>query len=179
MITDDLYRTLQIWTDALQCYDDLSLLVKPTDHSWSIGQVYLHLINETTFFLSQARVCLSTDRNANQTASPHGLQMLGNNSFPDECIEGPPTNQFVQQPTSKDQILVGLHQLRSNIEEIQELLKQSSFQGKSKHPGLQYLDSHQWCQFAEMHLRHHLRQKRRIDEYLTSIALKDDINESG
>ena len=176
MVIDELIKTLQIWIDSLQHYDEQSFLVKPSDGSWSIGQVYLHLLNETSFFLSQARTCLCSDNNSNQFASPHGLQMLENNSFPDERIEGPPSNLFLQQPTSKNTILFGLHRLCSDITEIKELLKQSSFRGKSKHPGLQYLDSQQWCQFAEMHLRHHLRQKTRIDNHLATIANKENQN---
>lgn len=177
MVTDELSKTLQIWIDSLQQYDEQSFLMKPTDGSWSIGQVYLHLVNETSFFIAQARTCLSSDTNSNKLASPHGLQMLNNNSFPDERIVGPPSNQLLQQPTSKNAILVGLQRLSSDIIEIKELFEQSSFRGKSKHPGLQYLDSYQWCQFAEMHLRHHFRQKARIDNHIATITNKDNKNQ--
>ena len=176
MVIDDLHKTLQTWVDALKDYDNRSLLIKPAIDSWSIGQVYMHLIDETIFFLSQARACLSTNKNAEETASAEGLQMLSNNSFPDELIDSPPSNQFLQQPTSREQILTGLEQIRVHIDEVQLLLKQSTFRGKSKHPGLQYLDAHQWCQFAEMHLRHHFKQKQRIDEYLRDSSLKSFLN---
>jgi len=42
----------------------------------------------------------------------------------------------------------------------------SSFHGKSKHPGLGFFSASEWFQFAEMHLRHHLKQKERIDRFL-------------
>ena len=117
MVIDDLHKTLQTWVDALKDYDNRSLLIKPAIDSWSIGQVYMHLIDETIFFLSQARACLSTNKNAEETASAEGLQMLSNNSFPDELIDGPPSNQFLQQPTSREQILTGLEQIRVHIDD--------------------------------------------------------------
>ena len=40
------------------------------------------------------------------------------------------------------------------------------FNGKAKHPGLNYLNASEWLQFADMHMRHHLRQKKRIDDFL-------------
>ena len=40
--------------------------------------------------------------------------------------------------------------------------------GKTKHPGLGYFDAREWLGFAEMHMRHHLRQKERIEKCLFS-----------
>jgi hypothetical protein len=42
----------------------------------------------------------------------------------------------------------------------------SPFHGKTKHPGLGFFNANEWLQFAEMHLRHHLKQKERIEEFL-------------
>jgi hypothetical protein len=39
----------------------------------------------------------------------------------------------------------------------------SSGRGKAGHPGLGYFSAAEWLQFAEMHLRHHFRQKERLD----------------
>jgi hypothetical protein len=38
--------------------------------------------------------------------------------------------------------------------------------GKTRHPGLLYFSALEWLRFAEMHMRHHFRQKKRIDEAL-------------
>jgi hypothetical protein len=37
--------------------------------------------------------------------------------------------------------------------------------GKTKHPGSNYFTAKEWLQFAEIHLRHHLKQKKRIDDF--------------
>ena len=46
------------------------------------------------------------------------------------------------------------------------LMTARKYKGKTKHPGLGYFSAEEWLQFAEMHFRHHLRQKKRIDEFL-------------
>jgi hypothetical protein len=38
--------------------------------------------------------------------------------------------------------------------------------GKTKYPGLNYFTAKEWLQFAGIHLRHHLKQKKRIDDFL-------------
>ncbi|MDB5279911.1 MAG: DinB family protein [Ferruginibacter sp.] len=44
----------------------------------------------------------------------------------------------------------------------------SKFKGKTKHPGLDYFSATEWLQFVDIHFRHHLRQKKRIDDFLKS-----------
>jgi hypothetical protein len=40
---------------------------------------------------------------------------------------------------------------------------------ETQHPGLYHFSANEWYQFAEMHFRHHVRQKKRIDDYLKKI----------
>jgi hypothetical protein len=49
---------------------------------------------------------------------------------------------------------------------VATLISESQFNGKTKHPGLGYFSAKEWLQFANMHFRHHLRQKKRIDVFL-------------
>jgi hypothetical protein len=48
----------------------------------------------------------------------------------------------------------------------------SSVQGKAMHPGLHYLSAREWLQFSEMHFRHHLRQKERLDAFLADLKAR-------
>jgi hypothetical protein len=59
-----------------------------------------------------------------------------------------------------------LIKLKTEITTIGILISTSQFRGKTKHPGLNYFNANEWFQFAEMHFRHHLRQKKRIEEFL-------------
>src|SRR5688500_15900975 len=78
MAIENLSNTLDTWIKELQHYNFTQLCTKPSSNSWSLGQVYMHLINETGYFLEQAKLCASTEDNANETASLNARAMLAN-----------------------------------------------------------------------------------------------------
>jgi hypothetical protein len=160
------HTTIDLWLSSLNHYTLPQLLLKPSPSSWSLGQVYMHLIENTDWFFDQVRTCISSNDNAHKQASPAGKEMLLNNAFPDIQMEGPPDNDHTPQPKSKKEIISALTRQKAEIDMIAKQIETSKFKGKTRHPGLQYFNANEWFQFAEMHLRHHLRQKARIDEFL-------------
>ncbi len=165
---DDFNRTLDIWINDLPGKTFEQLCVKPSSKSWSLGQVYVHLIENTLYYLEQAKVCLATNDHASDEMSDHAKEMFANNQFPDMLIEGPAENATTPQPTSKEELLLGMQNLKSEANRLANLMSVSAFKGKTKHPGLLYFNASEWLQFGEMHMRHHLRQKKRIEEFLKS-----------
>lgn len=47
MLIEDFNRTIDIWIKQLDQYSFKQLRAKPSPTSWSLGQVYIHLIDET------------------------------------------------------------------------------------------------------------------------------------
>ncbi len=92
--------------------------------------------------------------------------MWVNNDFPNEIIEGAPSNSCISQPDNKEELMSRLMNLKDEINNVAILISKSSFKGKTKHSGLGYFNADEWVHFAEMHFRHHLRQKKRIDDFL-------------
>lgn len=160
--------TINLWLTALDSYNFPQLLLKPSPSSWSVGQVYMHLIENTDWFFEQIRTCISCNDNEHEEATDAGKQMLLDNSFPDMQLVGPTENDFTPQPPGKKIIFDELNRQKMEAMNLAEQIKTTTFQGKTKHPGLNYFNANEWLRFAEMHLRHHLRQKNRIDEFLKS-----------
>jgi hypothetical protein len=157
---------IDAWTKALDDYNLASLHFKPAPVKWSIGQLYIHLITDTQFYIEQAQTCLSTNENQNENKSA-AAEIIFRNGFPDKMIEGAPSNAFIPQPQNKEQLVNGLLNLKNEMSTLAIAISSSSFKGKTKHPGLGYFSAAEWLQFAEMHFRHHLRQKKRIDDFLS------------
>ncbi len=164
MLIDDFNYTIDIWIKELKQYDFIQLCAKPSPKSWSLGQVYMHLIEDTNYYIEKIKICVSTDNNENEEASPYAKTMFLNNDFPDEVIEGAPANSRIPQPGNKEQLMKCLVSLKDEMNNIEILISKSPFKGKTKHPGLNYFNANEWFRFAEMHLRHHLRQKKRIED---------------
>lgn len=166
MLAKNFNHTIDFWIKELEEYNFDQLCAKPSPNNWSLGQVYVHLIENTMYFLEQAKLCLNSNENESEEASPVAKALFLNNEFPDLLIEGPPSNALTQQPKSKEQLSNDLLNLKDEAAIVGKQISESKFKGKRKHIGLNYFNAVEWFQFAEMHFRHHLRQKKRIDEFL-------------
>jgi hypothetical protein len=166
MLIKEFNNTLDSWIKSVDQYNFIQLCTKPSPASWSLGQVCMHLMDNTDFYIEQIHICLSNDDNLLEEMSVNAKTMFHNNDFPDAVLEGPPENLLTPQPDSREQLMDYLIKLKEEITTIGILISTSQFRGKTKHPGLNYFNAHEWFQFAEMHFRHHLRQKKRIEEFL-------------
>ncbi len=166
MPVTSIYHTIDIWIEAIQQKKISQLCFQPPNNSWSPGQVGMHLIKATGFYLQQIEICISTNDNADKDMLPAAKQLFQNNELPDVLIEGPLTNATTPQPASKEALLQGLTDLKEKIKTLEIVIATSSYKGKTKHPGLHYFTAKEWLQFADMHLRHHLRQLKRIETFL-------------
>lgn len=166
MLLENFNKTIDTWLSNLEAYSFPALSTQPSPGRWSVGQMYRHLIDDTTFFADQIMASISSDGFASENASPDGIRLLADNAFPDQAIEGAPDNAFIPQPESKEQLTADLVRLKEKMNEVAALIPDSRFKGKAKHPGLGYFSADEWLQFADMHFRHHFRQKKRIDEFL-------------
>lgn len=164
MKTDTFIKTIDYWLHELDRYEFTELLHKPQPDKWSLGQVYMHLISATSFFLTQVEVCLQTNDHSEDEMSEVAKAMFAHNEFPDKMLEGPPSNAATPQPSSKEEIIKGFEKLKEKIKALGH--SESAFSGKTRHPGHQYFDASEWMQYAHMHFRHHERQKGRIEVFL-------------
>jgi len=158
-------QTIEYWIHLLDGYTLQQLCTQPSTGSWSLGQLYLHLINDTTFFIEQIKACLYNNDNGNLPSSDFAKQLFKNNTFPDIKIEGNPSNAFIPQPESKEQLKESLLLIKAELHALATKID-PAFNGKSQHPGLGYFTAAEWLQFADMHFRHHVKQQQKIEQSL-------------
>jgi len=164
---DRLRNTLNEWINGLGRYKEDELRIQPGPEQWSIGQVYSHLLSETNYFLSQVKYCLEHDENISEEMSEEGRQMFLRGEFPDVKIDRGPGLSDAIQPDNKQMLIDKFEKLQKEIDLIAGKKDLSDCKGKTRHPGLGYFNAMEWLQFSEMHMRHHFRQKQRIDEFLS------------
>lgn len=159
-------NTISAWIHFLNNYTLEQLHQAPRPGSWSLGQVYTHIIDDTRYQVAQMQTALLTKEHEGEEMHPDAKKMFANNSFPDRLIEGPGTNQVIRQPGSKQEVMQALVQIKNEVNEAWQAIDQNEPTGKTRHPGLLFFSALEWLQFMEMHMRHHFRQKKRIDEVL-------------
>ncbi|ASZ11248.1 DinB family protein [Chitinophaga pendula] len=161
-------ETIDQWAIALNDYTLEMLLQKPKIGSWSLGQVYVHITDDTKYFVERMKSALSGDVHSDKQMHEDAKGLFERNGFPDTMIEGPATDDSVRQPANKEELLTSLLFIKDEVNNLSMAFNRSGSKGKAEHPGLHYFTAVEWLQFAEMHMRHHFRQKKRIDDQLFS-----------
>jgi hypothetical protein len=163
-------KTAEIWLTSLSQYSEEQFAKKPDANSWSIGQVYSHLVNGTRRYqLQQVVQCLETRPTAGnlQKKLPGKLVFLLR-SFPPMRVKVPPSETYTpKQPQNIEAIRIGLEELIIIMQATERKLSSASETSKTSHPAFGFLNAREWFQLIEMHFRHHLHQKKRLDSFLT------------
>jgi len=105
MSPEDFNDTIDPWIKALEQYDLIQLSAKPSEGSWSLGQLYNHLIADTNYYIEQIKICVASNDNITEEASPDAKAMFLANTFPNKMIEGAPSNAHIPQPGNKEQLM--------------------------------------------------------------------------
>lgn len=164
-IIEGFNRTILVWIEGLKNYSVEALQLRPSAGEWSLGQVYQHIIDDTNFFIEQVELCLTCNANSDETMHADARHMFANNSLPAMRLANPNNDINMPQPQSTLTLLQQLATIRHatnglNLHDIETCTS------KTRHPGLGYFTALEWLQFADMHMRHHLRQKERIENAL-------------
>ena len=158
--------TIDKWISYLDQYTLEMLLQEPQPRSWSIGQVYTHIISDTSYFVEQMKICLATDSNSGMEKHEDAKIIFGKNEFPDMLLVGPSTYSSVPKPETKEELLHGLLSIKNEVNRLNAEFSFEKSTGKTERPGFLFFSAIEWLHFAEIHMRHHLRQKKRIDDVL-------------
>jgi hypothetical protein len=157
------------WLKDIELYTDEQFLRKPADDQWSIGQVYIHLINSVlNFHLKQIEICAA----GRGTVIKGGKKVPGVISYtfgalPPVRIKVPPSPAYTpQQPNSKEEVKEKLKNVIRSVKDIQSEVLKASQEQKTEHPGLGYLNAQEWYLLIPMHYHHHRRQQARLHKFL-------------
>ena len=159
-------QTIGTWIAYLDDYTLDMLCQRPAEGAWSLGRMYLHLIDDTHFYVGQMKTALTNTDHSDGKMSESAKIMLVNNAFPDALLTNPSNTPDGRQPASKAALAEGLLAIQAEVNGLLSAHDFTAAKGKAEHPGFRYLSALEWLQFAEMHLRHHFRQKERIDATL-------------
>lgn len=143
------------------------LSYQPSENDWSLGQMYMHLINSALYMqLQNIDHCMMRREAAPEEAqgkTKDGIAVFERGSFPPIRIQVPASPAYTpKQPESKEQIIQGLHQVVSRMEEIEPQLADAPLQRTVAHPRFGFLNALEWFKLIEMHYRHHLLQLDRL-----------------
>lgn len=155
----------------LENLDMEQLLAKPNEEEWSVGQMYIHLIQSAHFMhLRNVDQCLSGSEAVLGVAggkTEKGITAFEHGSFPPIRIRVPASPQYTPlQPESKEQLIEGLCGVVERMKRTEISLSKAPEGNKIIHPGFGALNATEWFLLVEMHYRHHLLQLERLQNFL-------------
>jgi hypothetical protein len=162
--------TVGHWKNELDRYTKEDFARTPGEGQWTIGQVYAHLmLGATMFMLPNAEKCLQKVKTQNGSKNLNGKIIFLLGGFPPIRVKVPEAlAQFpTPQPESPEVVKAGLEALLVQLGQVKDKMNANFDPNhKRKHPVLGMLNALEWFQNVEMHFRHHLRQKKRLDKFL-------------
>jgi len=162
-------KTSRFWLVSLNDYTEEQFARKPDEAQWSIGLVYYHLVIGTEHF--HLRACRKCLKHGGEVIEG-GKTLLGKivflfGSFPPVRFHFPPSERYTpKQPQNRAEMREGLLKLIETMRALAPQLDHASPVQKWKHPTFGMLNAVEWYRLIEMHFRHHLRQKARLDKFL-------------
>ena len=135
----------------------------PPIGGWSYSEVYSHIFDSSLLSLMAIQNCLSGD--GKQEGTSFGVKaVLFFGMFPPGKKYNVPSKLMTRV---KKINLMAAEQFMLDFElqlaKIYPHVSTANHKIKTKHPRLGYLNAKQWLRFIEIHLRHHLKQLKRIE----------------
>lgn len=159
---------IDYWIAEVQRYSLEQLNAKPSETSWSIGQVGIHLwMSAKGFFFKNAERCLNhekTEQGKRKNLAGYLVFLFG--TMPSVKVKMP-TQVAVEPraPESKEYLINKLLEVKQLAHQYIDRIAQSDNSLRTKHPFLGWLNTAEWVQLCNIHFRHHLKQKRRIEAH--------------
>lgn len=160
------------WINELDNYTMEELLRQPAEHSWSLGQVYIHITTANKYFLGKNALACANGEDVltdGKGKNKWGILVFVINMFPPMKVKMPKKatgGTEPIQPESKEQLVRKLQENLAFFKEIEEQVLNAPKNNRKKYPFLGFLNAAEWYTIATLHMKHHLKQKKRLDAFL-------------
>lgn len=162
------HAAIDYWIGEYNRYDFDKIIQQPSENEWSMGQVGIHLwMSAKGFFFKNAEKCLNKEGTEKGRSKKLGAHLIFTfKMLPPVKYEMPRQVAVVpKQPETKEQLIGKLEDIKKMATEYIHRIPQSDPDLKIKHPFLGWLNTAEWITLCNIHFRHHMRQKARIEKH--------------
>jgi len=161
-------KAIDYWIDEYKRYDWDKIQMKPAENSWSLGQIGIHLwMSSKNFFFKNAEKCLNKEGVERGKGRKFGASLIFTfKTLPPVRYEMPAqVSVQPKQPESKEQLIAKLEDIKAQASAYIKRIPDSDPDLKIKHPFLGWLNTAEWITLCNIHFRHHMRQKARLEKH--------------
>jgi len=135
----------------------------PPINGWSYSEVYAHIFDASLLSLIALQNCIKGEGEIRPTHFVVRIILFFGAFLPGKKYKVP--KRLIDR-VKKINLLTAkqfITDFELQLTKIYPLIKNASPKTKTKHPRLGYLNAQQWLRFIEIHLNHHLKQLKRIE----------------
>ncbi|WP_449599658.1 DinB family protein [Paenibacillus sp. Marseille-Q9583] len=156
----------------LDRYSIEQLRYKCEEDVWSVGQMYIHVIEVAEEYIGHIETCAKATHEELEGKTEPGMKALTAKEWPDIRVKLEASLNATRNPESKDEIIAGLDQVLEKLAYMEGRSNEANPACKVQHGWFGWLNAREWFEMVGMHSRHHLRQKARLDEKLVEAGLR-------
>lgn len=165
-------KEIKVWLQDLVDMDEEQLFINPAEKSWSLAEVYDHIMRVAREYqIPNMKKSLTADAERKKGKNKYGLAVFNLGIRKDikmkmETFPQPLVEAFTPQKRDKAELLQDFREFIDEVNNLEELLDQSTKKDKQYHPMFGDINTKEWFALIELHIWQHKKQKKGILEFL-------------
>lgn len=151
------------YRDMLQNISEADFQLTPPIGGWSYSEVYSHIFDASLLAMQPMEDCINGTGQERETAFPVKV-ILFFGSLPPGKFKVPKYLVSRVRKITRAEADAFINEFNLRLQKDEALIDKADKLIKNKHPRLGYLNAAQWLRFIEIHLKHHLKQLKRIEK---------------
>jgi hypothetical protein len=175
MTPNEVYSNLESivnqYINSLEDYSDEQFFLKPNEDTWSLGQMYEHLVTSSNFFFLANCVRCIEKRKGQEGGEKNqfGEKLFLKGSFPPVKLKIPdPIRGPEPVAKTRQEYRPILEKILVDSKNLIEAVNKDDGSYKALQVAMGWLDAKEWYALHEMHYRHHLRQKTELENIIST-----------
>lgn len=157
------------WLKELDYYGKNQFKTRLNEQGWTIGQLYHHLLNYTReyHFKPIETILMGRGEEIKKGKTFHGFWVFQLNKYLPFKYKSNPVLEPAQ-PIATEKVKDDFYRFLKVMYRLAKEIDKNNPTAKVQHPKFGYLTAMEWYQLIDMHFRHHIRQKKKLDKLVRS-----------
>lgn len=167
MRSDKIYQSILkmtgTYSQKLDGFSAANFQTEPPIGGWSYSEVYCHIFDSSLLSLMALNNCIKGDGKIKPTIFAVKAILFFGMLPPGRKYKAPPKMATRVKKISIAAAQQFITDFELQLAQTYPKVNSADLKIKTKHPVIGYLNAKQWLRFIEIHLNHHLKQLRRIE----------------
>lgn len=156
-------KTVSAYQQMLNGLGPANFQTEPPIGGWSYSEVYCHIFDSSLLSLMAMNNCIKGEGLEKPTAFIVKVILFFGMLPPGRKYKAPPKMASRVKKIGIPAAQQFITDFELQLAQAYPKIKNANPKIKTKHPVIGYLNTEQWLRFIEIHLNHHLKQLKRIE----------------